>query len=1042
MAENYSVQAVLSAKDQGFTSTFGKAQSVLGSLASKVGSGLGFGVLMAAGQAAFSAITSTAGELVGTMNDNTKAWKTFEGNLSYLGKSKGDIAAVKSELQDFATKTIYSASDMASTYSQLEAVGIKSADKLVTGFGGLAAAATEPTQAMKTLSQQATQMASKPMVQWQDFKLMLEQTPAGIAAVAKEMGMSTQELVANVQNGKVKTEEFFAAVEKAGNSDAFQKMATTYQTVDQAMDGLKETLANKLQPAFDAVSQVGIKAITGIADKVQGLDVEGMVNRIGAAFNELSPYLRGVGQSFGVLKSAVAELVAPLGGMVSGFLSSISPMDMLKTALSTLSNVLSTVAGFIQGHAGAIQSLGAGFAKIAPYVGIAIAAFLGFRKVSGVLGTVRKDTRSTSSAIINSLGKGLSNVLQGAGKGISSAVQGIGKGISSAVQGIGKGLASAMKGIAASFNMMGNPGAIIAFIAVIGTLTAAIMILSTRANEVGTLMAGLGGIITSVGTAIGSIVSSAINAFAQALVTVSGALPTVCSALSQLSPLVTAVGTAISTVMSALPPVITAVGTAFSTLVSAVGSAVSGIIGALTPVVSIIADAAVRIAQAFAPVAGQIASAFAQIVSAVSSAVASIVAAIAPYTPCLAQMVSATSAAIQAVATAFSQIVSQISPILQSLATVIQTFGTTVSTIFTSAGEVISSFGSAVSSVLNAVANVITSIGTSANLAGQGFASLANGVATITALPLADMAASLGAVAAGIAGIVAAASGISGVATAFTGIAAAMSIMAGASAAAVGGIRGIVSGATAAQAALMTMAASAAASMASVAAAITSGSASSASAMTAGMAKVTQSTTQGLNKTVQVAKTSMSKFVQAISSTQGAASSAAGSVARAAVNALSSASSSAYSYGSNIGSSFANGIRSQLGNAQAAANQLAAIAAQAVAARAQIGSPSRVATKLGKWFGEGWVNGLGYWLQTARRLAEELIYIPDVRVPSLAAWRGALNQEYDYSVSGALTITVVSEIDGREVARSTYDYVSQEQQKAERREARKRGKLS
>ena len=76
---------------------------------------------------------------------------------------------------------------MASSYAQLAAVGIKSADKLVTGFGGLAGAAEDPAQAMKTLSQQGVQMAAKPTVAWQDFKLMLEQTPAGIAAVAKEM---------------------------------------------------------------------------------------------------------------------------------------------------------------------------------------------------------------------------------------------------------------------------------------------------------------------------------------------------------------------------------------------------------------------------------------------------------------------------------------------------------------------------------------------------------------------------------------------------------------------------------------------------------------------------------------------------------------------------------------------------------------------------------------------------------------------------------------------------------------------------------------
>ena len=87
---------------------------------------------------------------------------------------------------------------MASTFSQLEAVGTKNTTALVKGFGGLAAAASDPTQAMKTLSQQATQMAAKPKVAWEDFRFMLEQTPAGMAAVAKQLGMSATEMVARV----------------------------------------------------------------------------------------------------------------------------------------------------------------------------------------------------------------------------------------------------------------------------------------------------------------------------------------------------------------------------------------------------------------------------------------------------------------------------------------------------------------------------------------------------------------------------------------------------------------------------------------------------------------------------------------------------------------------------------------------------------------------------------------------------------------------------------------------------------------------------
>ena len=72
-------------------------------------------------------------------------------------------------------------------------------------------------------------MAAKPTVAWEDFRFMLEQTPAGIAAVAKEMGMSAKELTALVKDGQLETEAFFDAIAKVGTNDAFTKLATEYK---------------------------------------------------------------------------------------------------------------------------------------------------------------------------------------------------------------------------------------------------------------------------------------------------------------------------------------------------------------------------------------------------------------------------------------------------------------------------------------------------------------------------------------------------------------------------------------------------------------------------------------------------------------------------------------------------------------------------------------------------------------------------------------------------------------------------------------------
>ena len=144
MADSYTVKAILSAADRGFTATMKGALSACNSLSQKVKSGIGFGVMMATGQQAFTTITDSIGGMVSELNQSSKSWKTFEGNMSMLGKSSSEIKSVKKELQDYATQTIYNASDMASTYSQLAAVGTKNTTALVKGFGGLAAAAESP----------------------------------------------------------------------------------------------------------------------------------------------------------------------------------------------------------------------------------------------------------------------------------------------------------------------------------------------------------------------------------------------------------------------------------------------------------------------------------------------------------------------------------------------------------------------------------------------------------------------------------------------------------------------------------------------------------------------------------------------------------------------------------------------------------------------------------------------------------------------------------------------------------------------------------
>lgn len=417
MAESFSVKAILSAQDRGFTSAFKSAMGTVSNLKSTLTSGIGFGIMAGIGQKAFGAVTSSIGGMVSELNSSSAAWKTFNGNMSMVGEGADEIASVKKELQEFAEDTIYSASDMASTYAQLSAVGIKSTNKLVKGFGGLAAAAENPKQAMKTLSQQATQMAAKPTVAWADFKLMIEQTPAGISAVAKEMGMTTTELVQNVQDGKIATEDFFDAIAKVGTNDAFTKLATEYKTVDQAMDGLTETVSNKLAPSFDVLSGRAIKSLDGIINKIGDLDGDAIAGKLTGFLDKASGYWNVLKTEALEVKTAFGDAFSAIGedlGKITGAFGSTESISSFAGVMDSASGALQTFAGFLEEHSEVI-------AKVIPQIPKLVVAYKGFKIAKSVAPFVGAFT----SAITGLAGAGISAI---AGKlfGISKGQKEVG----------------------------------------------------------------------------------------------------------------------------------------------------------------------------------------------------------------------------------------------------------------------------------------------------------------------------------------------------------------------------------------------------------------------------------------------------------------------------------------------------------------------------------------------------------------------------------------------------------------------------------------
>ncbi len=394
---------------------FGGAEKSSSGLFKSMAGGVAVGNMISKGMGlAGSGIRSMLGEL----NEASTSWQTFEGNMHQLGASNTQIARAKSDMQKFAQQTIYSASDMSSTYAQLAAVGTKNTAQLVKGFGGLASAADNPQQAMKTLSEQATQMAAKPKVQWQDFKLMLEQTPAGISAVAKTMGESTTQLIKDIQDGKVKTQDFLNAVAKTGTNANFSKMATQYKTVGQAMDGLKETLANKLQPAFDKVGKIGIKAVEGITDRLGNINGEklgdnlvNIIQSVKSKFDNLkNNFMNGFASSFNI--DGFRNMITAVGSAINNV------KNAFRGAGGSLANSLGSLSGKgLNGISSIITNIANAISKMSPgqirAVGTAIASLAGaltlLKGASSVAGTI-SNIASGLSAIKGGFGTAFSGI--------------------------------------------------------------------------------------------------------------------------------------------------------------------------------------------------------------------------------------------------------------------------------------------------------------------------------------------------------------------------------------------------------------------------------------------------------------------------------------------------------------------------------------------------------------------------------------------------------------------------------------------------------
>ena len=589
---------------------------------------------------------------------------------------------------------------------------------------------------------------------WEAATNALNGVSGSQAEAAKFLSESANEMQQNMGS---KIEQVGGNWEALTNTAMAAKGGVTSSLLDMVNNTLSWAASSDSAVAQWTRSFIGLSPVIGP-----------IMTTVGTAMMNVNNIAKGLGGAFNGLKAVMSNpfalAVVAIGALVASLVYAYQHSEKFRNVVNKAVNAV--VKAFdklkakaqpaLDSIAKALGKFDAGFfAPLIGGIGLFIASLM---KLKGVkIPNPLSNFKPTFPKIPNPF-TGLADMAKSAGSAVKNAFSGLGKGIATIFNGVGSAVSSVFQGIARAVSML-NPAGVASFAAGLAAVTAALVALSAVQGMVLPFLQGLAQILVQ-------LVSGVLQGFASALVTLAPVMTTLASALAKLSPLVVAFGTAFSMVA-------TAVGGAIAAIVPAISSGVAQIVTALTPivqiisttfvqVVTVISQAIVQIVQAIAPFIPSITTMFTTIVTVVSNAITQIIQALAPFIPAVTEMVTALAPVLSQIAQAFSNLVSQISPIIDSIGNLFKSLGTAIETVLSGASNVITSFGNSVRTVLDGVAGIFESMGNSAKNAGMGVKLMAQGIATLTGLPLGDMAATLAAVASGLAAIVASGIGFAG----------------------------------------------------------------------------------------------------------------------------------------------------------------------------------------------------------------------------------------------------------------------------------------
>ena len=333
MAESYSVEALLSAKDNGFTSTMNSAVKDLSNLDSGSKTASKSVASMAIGFAAVQVGAKVFGVLANSMDAAISRFDTMQRYpkvMSALGYSTDESTTSVNKLSQGIDGLPTKLDEVVSTAQQMTAITgnlDKSTDATLALNNAMLASGASTSDAQRGL-QQYVQMLSTGTVDLQSWKTLQETMPIGLQKTAEAMGFvgetAQRDLYSALKDGDITFREFQNQLIDlgTGTGELAELARVNSEGIATSFGNLKNAASKGLATVITSFDNLS-KKVTGknIAQNLDGL--KGVVNTtfkvISSSIEATAPVFELAADGIKLVTDQGDILIPVLGGVAAGF---------------------------------------------------------------------------------------------------------------------------------------------------------------------------------------------------------------------------------------------------------------------------------------------------------------------------------------------------------------------------------------------------------------------------------------------------------------------------------------------------------------------------------------------------------------------------------------------------------------------------------------------------------------------------------------------------------------------------------------------------